>query len=87
MSRKIVLLCIFIFIILIIMLIFVLGLLIGFGSSYYVYSYTNIIRIEESQDLERQNMTIITQVDEMQRDIGRILSKLDRVLDEIDKLE
>ena len=69
------------------MLIFVLGLLIGFGSSYYVYSYTNIIRIEESQDLERQNMTIITQVDEMQRDIGRILSKLDRVLDEIDKLE
>ena len=87
MSRKIVLLCIFIFIILIIVLIFVLGLLIGFGSSYYVYSYTNIIRIEESQDLERQNMTIITQVDEMQRDIGRILSKLDRVLDEIDKLE
>ena len=69
------------------MLIFVLGLLIGFGSSYYVYSYTNIIRIEESQDLERQNMTIKTQVDEMQRDIGRILSKLDRVLDEIDKLE
>jgi len=62
-----------------VLLVFLIGLLIGFGSSYYIYSYTNIIRIEESQDLERQHMMI----DEQIREATEIIEKINRNIKEM----